>query len=48
MAFNIKDYSPDDLADILAGTQEILNTTWELSLLPKGSHPSKESKLVTK
>ncbi len=35
MAFIIKDYSPEDLADILAGTQEILDTTWELSLLPK-------------
>ncbi len=34
MAFTIKDYSPDDLADILSGTQGILNTTWELSLLP--------------
>ncbi len=35
MAFTIKDYSPDDLTDILAGTQGILNTAWELSLFPK-------------
>ncbi len=35
MAYTIKDYSPEDLADILAGAQAVLNTTWELSLLSK-------------
>ncbi len=35
MAFTTKDYSPDDLADILAGTRHVLEATWELSHLPR-------------
>ncbi len=35
MAFTAKDYSPDDLADILAGTRQVLEATWELSWLNK-------------
>ncbi len=35
MAFTAKDYSPDDLADILAGTRKVLATTWELAWLRK-------------
>ncbi len=35
MAFTTKDYSPDHLADILAGTRHVLATTWELSWLTK-------------
>ncbi len=33
MNFISRDYSPDDLADILAGMQAVLDTTWELSWL---------------
>ncbi len=35
MAFTATDYSPDDLADILAGTRQVLEATLELSHLPR-------------
>ncbi len=35
MALTATDYSPDDLADILAGTRKVLDATWELSWLDK-------------